>query len=219
MAGFGLGWALSFLYLVVCGARAADGVSRLTPSTFAADTSQGDGGVPMNLWQGLAALAVAAIAVALFFPRASIRSVARFVAGGIFFASGLLSAALVVGGIALSAQGGGVMLLFAVVPGVVAWISGSMFFASRRYDALRRLPVEQQQRETLADFENTLEASLARLARLRAERNRFLTSPARRAQLDRSIAHEERLLGLLPLLRPGLEDVRNYEQEDEERSA
>lgn len=171
------------------------------------------------MWGALLSLVALALIVAAFFPRASIRSIAQFFTGGIFLASSLVTLALVVGGIALSAQGGQVLALFAVVPGIVAWISGSMFFASRRYDELRRLPVEEQRKQTLEEFEGTLEGGLQRLARLRAERSRPWTSGTRRAELDRSIAHEERLLGLLPLLRPALEDTDNYEQEDDTRSA
>lgn len=121
----------------------------------------------MSPWTGLATLVVAAVGVALFFPRARIRAVAQVVTGGVMVVAGLLAAALVIGSFVLEAQGGGVMLLFAVVPGVIAWIAGSMFSASRRYGALRRHPVGDAPRETLRDFEATFTDGLERLARLR----------------------------------------------------
>lgn len=172
-----------------------------------------DGVPPLSIGSGLLALVAAVIGVALFVPTARIRAVAQIVSGAVCVVAGLLAAALVVGAFVLEKQGGGVMLLFAVVPGVIAWVAGGMFSASRRYSALRRLPVDEQQRQTLADYETTFEGGLARLARLRAERDRFSTSAARRAELDRTIAHEQGLLGLLPLLKPALDDVRTYEQE------
>ncbi len=167
----------------------------------------------MSLGTSLAALLVIAVLVALFFPRARIRTVAQVLSVVVFVVSGLLTVALVVGSFLLEAQGGGVMLLFAVVPGVIAWVAFAMFSASRRYSALRQRPVEEQRRQTLTDFDATLNDGLARLARLRAERDRLSTSAARRAELDRAIAREQGVVGLLPVLRPALEDVRTYEQE------
>ncbi len=167
----------------------------------------------MSLGTTLLAVVFVAVLIAAFFPRARVRAVAQIVTGTVAFLAGLTTVALVVGGFALEAQGGGVMLLFAVVPALVAWIAGQFFLASRRYSALRRQPVEQQRDETLREFETTFEGGLERLARLRAERNRITTSTTRRAELDRTIAHEQRVLGLLPALRPAIGDLRNYEQE------
>lgn len=165
------------------------------------------------MWQALAIVVFVAVLVGSFFPRARVRTVAQFFGGAVFVLSALAAVAMVVGAVVLESRGGGVLILGAIVPGVVAWISGSLFFASRRYDARRRLPVDEQRRETLADFEASLDGGLQRLARLRAERGRLSTSAARRAEIDRAIAHEQAVLGLLPRLRPALDDLQNYAQE------
>lgn len=165
-------------------------------------------------WQtALWSLLAAAVLVAAFFPARGVRVVAQFITGALFAVCTLATLALVVGGLVLESKGGGVMVLFAAFPAIAAWISGHFFFASRKYSALRQQPVEEQRRSTLRAFEGTLDDGLSRLARLRAERGRIWTSPARRRRLDADIAHEERMLGLLPALRPALEDLANYEQE------
>ena len=171
------------------------------------------------MWQTLAIVVFVAVLIGAFFPRARVRAVAQFFGGAVFVLSALSAVAMVVGGVVLESRGGGVLLLGAVVPGIVAWISGSLFFASRRYGARRRRPVDEQQRETLSDFEATLDGALQRLAALRAERARLSTSAARRAEIARAIAHEQSMLGLLPRLRPALEDLRNYEQEGQAPNA
>lgn len=167
----------------------------------------------MNLPAGIWALLALVVLAAAFFPVRGVRVVAQLVTGALFAVCTLATLALIVGGITLESKGGGVMLLFAVFPGIAAWVSGHFFFASRRYSALRQQPVEDQRRATIRDFEVTLDGGQARLARLRAERARIWTGAARRRRLDVEIAHEERLLGLLPALRPALDDLANYEQE------
>lgn len=167
----------------------------------------------MSLQTGLWTLLAAVVLVAAFFPARGVRVVAQVVTGALCLVCTLATLALLVGGITLESKGGGVMLLFAVFPGIAAWIAGHLFFASRRYSALRQQPVEDQRRATIRAFEDTLDGGLERLARLRAERARIWTSPARRRRIDADIAHEERMRGLLPALRPALEDLTNYEQE------
>lgn len=167
----------------------------------------------MSLQTGIWTLLAAVVLVAAFFPARGVRVIAQFVTGALCAVCTLAALALVVGGITLESKGGGAMLLFAAFPAIAAWISGHFFVASRRYSALRQQPVEAQRRSTLREFEETLDGGLARLARLRAERARLWTSPARRRRLDADIAHEERMLGLLPALRPALEDLSSYEQE------
>lgn len=167
----------------------------------------------MSLLTGVWLLLAAMVLVAAFFPVRGVRMVAQLVTGSLFAVCALGTLALIVGGIALESKGGGVMLLFAVFPGIGAWVSWHFFSASRRYGALRQQPVEDQRRATIRDFDETLDSGMARLSRLKSERARFWTSAARRRRLDADIAHEERMLGLLPALRPALDDLANYEQE------
>ena len=167
----------------------------------------------MSLQTGLWTLLAAVVLVAAFFPARGVRVVAQFVTGALCAVCTLATLALIVGGITLESKGGGVLLLFAAFPGIAAWISGHFFFASRSYSAMRQQPVEDQRRSTIHAFEETIDGGLARLARLRAERARIWTSSTRRRRLDADIASEERMLGLLPALRPALEDLTNYEQE------
>ena len=167
----------------------------------------------MSVQLGLWLLLGAVVLVAAFFPARGVRAIAQVATGLVFAVCGLSTVALVVGGVALESRGGGVMLLFAVVPGLAAWLSGHFFFASRRYGALRQQPVEVQRAATIGAFDDTLDAGLARLARLESERGRFWTSRARRRRLEADIAHEERLLRLLPALGPAIEDLANYQQE------
>ena len=167
----------------------------------------------MSLQTGFWMLLAAVVLVAAFFPARGVRVMAQVVTGALFAVCALATLALIVGGITLESKGGGVMLLFAVFPGIAAWIAGHFFFASRRYSAMRQQPVEDQRRSTIREFEESLDGGMARLARLNAERARLWTSPARRRRLDADIAHEERMLGLLPALRPALDDLANYEQE------
>lgn len=165
------------------------------------------------MWQPLAIVVFLAVLVGAFFPRARVRAVAQFFGGAVFVLSALAAVAMVVGAVVLESRGGGVLILGAIVLAIVAWISGSLFFASRRYGARRQRPVQDQRREAVSDFEAALDGGLERLAKLRAERGRLSTSAARRAEIDRAIAHEQGMLGLLPRLRPALDDLRNYEQE------
>lgn len=173
----------------------------------------------MSFKVGLFALVVAALVVAAFFPSRRVRTVASIVSGAVCVLGGVLTLALVVGAFVLESRGGGALLLFAPVTGLVAWVAWLLFSASRRYGALRQLPIDEQRRATLKDFDATLDEGLARLDRLRAERDRVSTNAARRAALNREIAHEERMLGLLPTLRPALEDERAYQQEGQPTAA
>lgn len=163
----------------------------------------------MGLWLLLGA----AVLVAAFFPAPGVRAIAQVATGLVFVVCGLSTVALVVGAAVLESRGGGVMLLFAVVPGIAAWLSGHFFFASRRYGALRQQPAEVQRAATIGAFDDTLDAGRERLARLESERARFWTSRARRRQLEADIAHEEHMLRLLPALRPAIGDLANYQQE------
>jgi hypothetical protein len=167
----------------------------------------------VSLQTGIWTLLAAIVLVAAFFPARGVRVVAQLVTGALFAVCTLATLALIVGGITLESKGGGVMLLFAVFPGIAAWISGHFFFASRRYGALRQQPVEDQRRATINDYEESLDSGLERLARLKAERASFRIGSTRRRKLDAEIAHEERMLRLLPVLRPALDDLANYEQE------
>ncbi len=136
------------------------------------------------MWQTLAVVVFVAVLVGAFFPRARVRAVAQLFGGALFVLSSLAAVAMVVGAVVLESRGGGVLILGAIVPGIVAWISGSLFFASRRYGARRRRPVDEQQRETLSGFEATLDGALQRLAALRAERARIFDQ-RRTARRDR----------------------------------
>ncbi len=167
----------------------------------------------MDVTSILLAAVVLVLGIGALFPRAGVRTLAQVVLGLIFGVTALAAVALAVGSFVLEKQGGGVMLLFAVMPAVAAWISGTLFFSSLRYARTRRLPVDQQMAQAISDYDATEAQLVARLDRLRRERGRFWISPGKRRSLDDAIARDQRLLGMLPALRPALENPDTYQQE------
>ncbi len=167
----------------------------------------------MDVTSILLSAAVLALGIGALFPRAGVRTLAQVVLGLVFGVTALATVALVVGSAVLEKQGGAVMLLFAVIPAVAAWISGTLFFGSLRHARTRRLPIDQQMAQALSDYDATETQLAARLERLGRERRRFWITPARRRALDDAIARDTRLLGMMPALRPALEHPETYEQE------
>lgn len=146
--------------------------------------------------------------------RSALRTVGRVLLGGFFLLMLVVTAVLVYGAAALNSRGGGVLILVAFVPGFFAWITGSMFFAAAKHEAYYDLTVSEKIHANLASLAGTSEGVQERVARLEAERGRIWTTPARRAAIDRALAHERRLSGALPALRPALEDPRTYDGDE-----
>lgn len=155
-------------------------------------------------------LALLGLALLSFSGKAAVRKTARIGVGIVFAVTLLLAVALAVGSVVLSSRGGGVLVLFALPPALVAWISGKAFFASVDHEAYFDLTVPQKIAHNLVEHD-ALRAQLeASVARKKRERAKFWTSGRRRAALGREIAQELETLRELPKLRPALENPRTY---------
>lgn len=88
-----------------------------------------------------------------FWYRARVRRVARWILGTLFIAASSLTLGLVYLSIVTSRQGGGVLILVAMVTGIVAWVFGWFFFAIQDARRYYRQPLEERMAETrrLAD--------------------------------------------------------------------
>lgn len=146
--------------------------------------------------------------------RSTLRTVARVLLGGFFLLMLVATAVLVYGAATLDSRGGGVLILVAFLPGFLAWFSGSLFFAARKHEADHDLTVPEKIQANLSSLAEVSQGVEQRVARLEAERSRIWTTPARRAAIDRAIAQEQMLSGVIPALRPALDDPRTYEGDE-----
>jgi len=164
----------------------------------------------LDVFGWIVGLILLGLALLSFSGRSVVRKTARIGVGIVFALTLLLAVALVVGSVVLSSRGGGVLVLFAIPPALVAWISGQAFFASVEHEAYFDLTVSQKMAHNLAEHDALharLEASVARKTQ---EHAKFWTSARRREELRREIAQELKTLSELPKLRPALEDPRTY---------
>ncbi len=146
--------------------------------------------------------------------RSGIRTAARVVLGFLFALSVLATLALLVGSIALSSRGGGVLFLFSLPAAVVSWVAGSLFFASLKGERYYDLGVEEKIRQNLTSLDQSLADLRTSIATKSAERGRFWTSAKRREQLGREIERELELLENLPRLRTGLARPEAYAEDE-----
>ena len=84
------------------------------------------------------------------------RSIARVVLGILFGLSLIATLALVVGSIVLSAKGAGALFLLALPVAVVAWLTGSLFFAIGKAERYFDLSVDGKIGQNLASLDQTL---------------------------------------------------------------
>lgn len=142
------------------------------------------------------------------------RSIARVVLGILFGLSLIATLALVVGSIVLSAKGAGALFLLALPAAVVAWLTGSLFFAIGKAERYFDLSVDGKIGQNLASLDQTLADLRARIAAKTAERERFWTSAKRREQLDREIRNAHEQLARLPQLREALARPATYAKDE-----
>ena len=146
--------------------------------------------------------------------KSGFRTAARMGLGFLFALSVLATLALLVGSIALSSRGGGVLFLFSLPAAVVSWVAGSLFFASLKGERYYDLGVEERIRQNVTSLDQSLADLRTSVARKIAERERFWTSAKRREQLGREIARELELLENLPRLRAGLARPEAYAEDE-----
>ncbi|WKZ12076.1 MAG: hypothetical protein QY320_13450 [Gammaproteobacteria bacterium] len=164
----------------------------------------------LEVFGWIVGLILLGLALLSFSGKSVVRKTARIGVGIIFALTLLLAIALVVGSVVLSSRGGGVLVLFALPPALVAWISGKAFFASVEHEAYFDLTVPQKMAYNLAQHDEIHAQLEASVARKKLERAKFWTSARRREELAREIAQETKRLNELPKLRPALEDPRTY---------
>jgi hypothetical protein len=79
------------------------------------------------------AIGIAALLGAMgLYRKAGVRSTGRVLLGIFFALSASATLTLLYGSFALASKGGGVLGMFAIPPGIVAWITGYLLFASIR---------------------------------------------------------------------------------------
>ena len=167
-------------------------------------------------------LTIIGVAVAILlgalgiYRKSAVRKVARFVLGIFFALAALATLGLLYGSFALTREGGGVLLFLAIPAGIVAWVAGSMFFASVEQESYYAKTVDEKIGHNIAQLDAGEAQLRESIARKTAERGRFWLSAKRRERLDRDIAHEQWLLEKLPALRPPLLRPETY-KDDESR--
>lgn len=77
--------------------------------------------------------------------------------------------------------------ILAILAAIVAWITGSLFFASLKSERYYDLDVDTKIAHNLASLDQSLTDLRASIAAKTAERERFWTSSKRRARLDHEI--------------------------------
>jgi hypothetical protein len=159
----------------------------------------------------LAALVLGALG---FHRRSGVRKATRIVLWIVFLAAAGITAVLLYGSVALADKGGGVLGLFAVPTGIVAWIAGYALFSGLKNEAYFDLSVPEKIRHNVAEHEAAIAQLRASIERKRAEKDRFWTSGRRRDQLRAEIERESELLRELPKLRPALERPETYAEDE-----
>jgi hypothetical protein len=159
----------------------------------------------------LAALILGALG---FHRRSGVRKATRIVLWIVFLAAAGITAALLYGSVALADKGGGVLGLFAVPTGIVAWIAGYALFSGLKSEAYYDLPVAEKIRYNLAEHEAAIAQLRGSIERKRAQVDSFWTSGRRRDELRAEIEREAELLRALPKLRPALERPETYRQDE-----
>lgn len=163
----------------------------------------------------LLAVVVAIVLGAMgFHRRSAVRTASRIVLGIVFLVTAVLTAALLFGSVALADKGGGVLALFAVPTGLVAWIAGRALFSGVRHEAYFDQPVAEKIRYNLAEHDAAIAGLRSSIERKRAQVDSFWTSGRRRDRLRAEIARETELLRALPTLRPALERPETYQQDE-----
>lgn len=146
--------------------------------------------------------------------RAPLRRIARAVLGLLFLLATALALLALYGSIALEAAGGGVLVLFALLLGGIAWVLGMAFFASRDSERYYALPVGEKIAENLRINDRMERDYRERLARKLAERERAWTSRARREKLDREIARLQELLAGIAAMRAAIRRPETYADDE-----
>jgi hypothetical protein len=142
--------------------------------------------------------------------KASVRSTGRFFLGFLFALSLAATLAILYGAFALASKGGGVLTFFAVPSGIVAWITGYMYFGTRKDEQYFDLSTEEKIRHNLAQHGETVANLRASIAKKTAARNKLFVSHGQRDRLRREIEREQELLQRLSLLRGALEQPETY---------
>jgi hypothetical protein len=163
-------------------------------------------------------LAGIVVAIALgamgFHRRSGVRTASRVILGLLFVVTAVVTAALLYGSVALEDKGGGVLILFAIPTGLVAWFSGYALFAGARHESYFDESVPEKIRFNLAEHDTALAELRASIERKRAEKDRFWISGRRRDALRAEIERESALLRNLATLRPALEHPATYAQDE-----
>ncbi|HEY9035335.1 MAG TPA: hypothetical protein VIM96_01335 [Pseudomonadales bacterium] len=146
--------------------------------------------------------------------RSGLRRMGRVLLAVVFIVLLLATIALVVGSIVLHAQGGGVLILFALPFAVITWIAGTFFFTSLEHNDYYALSTAEKIRKNTDSLNTTITELRESIARKRAEKNKFLTSPRRRQQLSQEIAHETMMLAMLPAFEEGLKKPEAYAKDE-----
>lgn len=163
----------------------------------------------------LVAVAIAVLLGAMgVYRKAGVRSTGRLLLGILFALSASATATLLYGSFALSSKGGGVLVLFAIPVGMVAWIAGYFLFASVKHERYYDLSTEEKIRHNLAQHDKMVADLRASIAKKMAESNKFFISGSRRDRLRREIEQEREMLANLPKLRPALERPETYQGDE-----
>lgn len=159
-------------------------------------------------------IVIAVMVMMALYHRSIIRTFGQLLLGLTFGTSTVATLALAYGSFALEQKGGGVLILFAIPAGIVAWITGYLFFAALKHERYYDLSVDEKIRYNVESLDASVTALHESIAKKTAERNRFWTGAKRRAELDRDIAREQWMLQKLPQLRTPLQQRETYKDDE-----
>ena len=166
-------------------------------------------------WSTLAALVIIAVAALSFSRLPALRTLSKTVFAVLFAGFALLALALLVGSIVLAGKGGGVLILFAIPAGFLAWFFRGLYRATAELRRFREMTPDEQMhynKENVPKVRRDLEAMIAAKTR-KLEHGRLTRDE--RARLIEAIERERAMLATLETAAGRIGDPALYRRTDE----